>query len=186
MPGSSGLIGWMGWTRALRDRIRFASVGGPARVSEQLRAQYLALGSVQSSDIDTAFVACDGDVWKEMPEFGPTLGVQATRSVMVCRGNLTGGGRDRVGRARGRGHRPDAWRSDLRFSVIRASGEGGMPRFKDAPLTGGFDVRPAPKDATAPYKFFELADVGLSVVDDEEGLVVAEVKPGTPFGSQAA
>jgi hypothetical protein len=53
----------------------------------------LALGPIRTSRIDTAFVACDGDIWKyiwnQMPEEGPTLGVPTARGIVVCRGNYT-------------------------------------------------------------------------------------------------
>jgi hypothetical protein len=162
------------------DRIRFASVAGPTWLSMP-GGQYLVLGSVRANRIDTAFVACDGGVWHEMPEFGPTLGVRTTGSVVVCRGNVTAG--DLIASVvLVDGDIDLTMASDLRFSVIRATGEIRMPKFKDAPLTGAL-IQAHAKDATSPYKFFELADVGLTVVDDEEGLVVAEVKPGTPFGA---
>ena len=42
------------------------------------------------------------------------------------------------------------------------------------------------KDATAPFKFFELADVGLRVAppadEDAKGLTAEEVRPDAPFG----
>ncbi len=98
----------------------------------------------------------------------------------MCRGNFTG--------ARAVGASVllvdgdiDLTQTDrLHDRLIRASGEIRLPK----------DVKPQnctieahAKNATPPYRFFELADVGLSVADDEEGLVVTTVKADTPFGT---
>lgn len=64
--------------------------------------------------------------------------------------------------------------------VIRATGDIRIPKnVKPVNCTIEANV----KNATAPYKFFELADVGVSLADDEEGLVVTAVKANTPFGN---
>jgi hypothetical protein len=161
------------------SRIRFASVGGPARLSRSY-GQYLVLGPVQASGIDTAFVACDGDVWHEMSEFGVPLGTRTLLGVVVCRGNVTAD-EVRASVLLVDGDIDLTMASELSDSLIRASGEIRLPKF--ALRNENCKIEAHAKDATAPYKFFELADVGLSVVDDEEGMVVAEVKPGTPFGN---
>jgi hypothetical protein len=154
--------------------INFASVGGPAKLS-RADGRYLVLGPVEGS-IDYAFVACDGGI-------GDRNGVLRARdSVVVCRSNVTAvmvidsvllvdGDIDltRAGEDGG-----------IRNSLIRATGEIRMPKGRK-PENCTIEARV--KDATSPYKFFELADVGLSVVAAKEGVVVAGVKPDTPFGN---
>ena len=54
--------------------------------------------------------------------------------------------------------------------------------FQEGVTPAGCTIEAGAKDATAPYKFFELSDVGLSVIDSDEGLLVTAVKAGTPFG----
>jgi S1-C subfamily serine protease len=70
---------------------------------------------------------------------------------------------------------------ELVDGLIRATGKIIPPKNKLAKLKN-MKLEEGVKDATAPYKFFELSDVGLSCADDEEGLVVTGVKAGTPFG----
>jgi hypothetical protein len=73
----------------------------------------------------------------------------------------------------------DLTQAMTRNSLIRATGQIHMPK-EHKPKDCRFE--PFVKNATAPYRFFELSDVGLSLADDEEGLVVVSVKPNTPFG----
>jgi S1-C subfamily serine protease len=70
--------------------------------------------------------------------------------------------------------------SELQDSLIRASGEIRLPKGKKP---NNCTIEAHAKDATAPYKFFELADVGLSVAAGKEGVVVTDVKADTPFGN---
>jgi S1-C subfamily serine protease len=99
----------------------------------------------------------------------------------VCRGNFTGGS---VGASvlLVDGDIDLTGADVVRNSLIRASGEILAPKARIGQPVN-CTIEPHAKNATAPYRFFELTDVGLSVVDDEEGMVVAEVKPGTPFGN---
>lgn len=154
--------------------IQFASVGGPVRLSSlELGAQYLVLGPVEARHIRTAFVACDGGIGNR---------VRAIESVVVCRGNFTGElVANSVLLVDGD---IDLTKADFRgVSLIRATGEIRLPKnnaVDSQPQNS--DIKAHVKDATAPYKFFEFADVGLSLADDEEGLVTTAVKSGTPFG----
>jgi hypothetical protein len=162
------------------DFIRFASVGGPVRLRELARGgRYLALGSVQTRRIETAFVACDGDVWNEMPQFGPSLGVATGLGIVVCRGNYTA---SMVGESvlLVDGNIDLTHANRIKGSLIRASGEIALPPDV-VPLNCKIEAHA--KNPTAPYKFFEVSDVGLSLADDEEGLVVTGVKASTPFGN---
>jgi hypothetical protein len=158
----------------LQDVVQFASVGGPVRLSSlDHGAQYLVLGPVEARKITTAFVACDGGIGNR---------TWIACSVVVCRGNFTGelvG--DSVLLVDGD---IDLTRAEFfRTNLIRATGEIRLPKnnaVDSQPQNS--DIKAHVKDATAPYKFFELPDVGLSLADDEVGLVVTAVKPGTPFG----
>jgi hypothetical protein len=159
-------------------RIRFASIGGPAKIPRG-GGQFLVLGPVQANTIDTAFVACDGEVWNEAPEFGPTLGVTTARSIVVCRGNFTGASLVGASVLLADGNIDLTRTHFLTSCLIRASGEVYLRRdTKPQNCT----IEAHAKDAMAPYKFFELSDVGLLLADDEEGLVVTGVKAGAPFG----
>jgi hypothetical protein len=154
------------------EHIGFASVAGPARLSMPGGGRYLILGPVEATTIGCAFVACDSGISSK-------TGVRTTWSVIVCRGNITCSavmqsvllvdGDVDLTRA-----------DDLRNSLIRATGEIRLPRGE---MPTGCTIEAGAKDATAPYKFFELPDVGLSVVNNEEGLLVTAVKDDTPFGN---
>jgi S1-C subfamily serine protease len=161
------------------DHIKFASVGGPVQLfGLKEGGQFLVLGSVQANTINTAFVACDGGI-------SSPRGTQVARGIVVCRGNvvardvgasvlLVDGDVDLTGA------------KALRDCLIRATGEirlpkGGIPKDERPPAACTIEAHA--KDATAPYKFFELADVGLSMTAGKEGLVVTAVKPDTPFGN---
>src|SRR5262249_54562264 len=74
----------------------------------------------------------------------------------------------------------DYGRFKIQDSLIRASGEIRIP--KNAKVVNS-TIQPYAKNPTAPYKFFALSDVGLSLIDDEEGLVVGDVNKDTPFGN---
>jgi hypothetical protein len=159
--------------------ILFASVGGPARIPQR-GGQYLVLGPVRTRTIDTAFVACDGDVWNETREFGGILGVRCGMAILVCRGNFTGATvvGDSVLLVDGD---IDLTRTvKPKNCLIRASGE---IRLDKGVKPDGCTLEARAKNPTAPYRFFELADVGLALADDEEGLVVAAVKGDTPFAA---
>ncbi len=124
--------------------------------------------------IRRAFVACDGEV-------GSTF--STTVSVVVCRGNFRGAG---AGVASVvllvEGDIDLTQAQTIRDSLIRASGEIRLPKAKDAqPLNCKIEAQA--KNATAPYKFFDLADVGLSLADEKQARVVTAVKAETPFGN---
>jgi predicted metalloprotease with PDZ domain len=99
-------------------------------------------------------------------------------SLAVCRGNFIGSSAlDSVILVDGD---IDLTRSsDLRNSLIRATGEIRLPR---GVKPQNCDIQAHAKNATVPYKFFELADVGLSAGSHEKGVAVAAVKANTPFG----
>jgi hypothetical protein len=167
-------------TPAMNDVIRFASVAGPVRLpSLRFGGRYLALGPVQTRTIDCAFLACEGDVWNEAPEFGKPVGIATSRCVVICRGKFTAANFVYASVMLVDGDIDLTEAGRIRSSLIRASGEIRLPKgYSPESCT----IEAHAKDATAPYKFFELSDVGLSLADDEEGLVVVGVKPGTPFG----
>ncbi len=159
--------------------ITFASVAGPIRHSLANMGRFLALGPVQAGQIRYSFLGCEGDIGNGTTEQGRPRGVSLAVSVVVCRGNFYG---------REIGHAVILVDGDIDLtsasrvgdSLIRASGEIRLPKnVKPVNCT----IEAHAKNATAPYKFFELADVGLSLADDEEGLVVREVKADTPFGN---
>lgn len=155
--------------------IRFASVAGPAKLWMTEGGRYLTLGPVEAAvgSIGGTFVAADGGISAKNGGACRTIS-----SVVVCRGTF-------VGRDVGAsvllvdGDIDLTTAGALRYSLIRATGEIRLPRGvvpTDCTIEAGV------KDATAPYKFFELADVGLSVAGDD-GVLVTAVKDGTPFGN---
>jgi hypothetical protein len=124
------------------------------------------------------FVVCDGgfDNWDSEPTWGGT-----STAFIACRGNFRGGNVfSSVLLVDGDVELFDHGAGQVRDSLIRASGEIHIP--KSIKLVNS-TIEAHAKNPTAPYKFFELSDMGLSLVDDEEGLVVADVKPNTPFGN---
>ena len=157
--------------------VTFASVAAPIRLEITYFGRYFVLGSVRVINLETAFLACDGDVWNQWND--APVGVRTGQSMVVCRGNFRG--RD-VGSAvvLADGDIDLSGSSIIKNCLIRASGEIRLPP-NVAPVNCTIEAHA--KNATAPYKFFELADLGLSVADDEEGLVVISAKADTPFGN---
>ena len=153
--------------------IRFASVAGPARLSLPRGGRYLVLGPVEAGEIGSAFVAADGGIsHKDMRSCRIAL------SVVVCRGTFVG--RAVVGSVvLVDGDIDLTSANDLRYSLIRATGEIRLPK---GGTPDGCTIEAGAKDATAPYTFFALSDVGLSVIDNDAGLLVTAVKADTPFG----
>jgi hypothetical protein len=167
------------------DGYPVVSVAG--RVTMQLdgRGRFFALGPFQATGpkMRDTFAVCDGECYNG----GHLLEYQSWRdtftSFVVCRGNFRGGtgvsasvllvdGDIELFR--------DSRNDLIKDSVIRASGEIRIPKGVQVVNS---TIEPHAKNATAPYKFFELSDVGLALADDEEGLVVAGVKADTPFGA---
>jgi hypothetical protein len=107
------------------------------------------------------------------------LGVTMAMSVIVCRGSITG---SRINNSvlLVDGDIDLSGSPELKESLIRASGEIRLPKGYGPE---NCKIEAHAKDATAPYKFFELSDVGLRLADDEEGLVVRDVKADTPFAN---
>ncbi len=170
------------------DIIAFASVAGPAEVPWLRSGYYFTLGPVGTREALHSVTVCADGLFGIASQFERPGGVRLAGSFVVCRGDVV---------------IPDAVVShsillvdgdidmsrsaELTNCTIRASGRIHLPK-DHKPLAK--DGKPAnctieahAKNATAPYKFFELADVGLSLADDEEGLVVTGVKADTPFGN---
>jgi hypothetical protein len=140
---------------------------------------YFALGPVHASLLQFSFLCCEGAIGNGSTDTGIPLGIRLGISVVVCRGNFCG---HEVGDAilLVDGDIDLSRATNLKDSLIRASGEIRLPKgYKPVNCT----IEAHAKNATAPYKFFELSDVGLSLADDEEGLVVRTVKADTPFGN---
>ncbi|MCI0705090.1 MAG: PDZ domain-containing protein [Planctomycetia bacterium] len=169
---------WDRWPAA----VQFASIAGPTELPSWADGgPYFILGSVNAFRIHYMFLACDGEVWKGITGKGVPRPVPTGGSVVVCRGNFRG---EVVGSAvvlvEGDIDLHAGPDETIKDSLIRASGAIRLaPKLKPVNCT----IEANAKNATAPYKFFELADVGLSLADDEEGLVVSAVKPNSPFGN---
>jgi hypothetical protein len=159
--------------------ITFASVLGPVQHVFLSGGRYLALGPVEAASVRSSFVACDGDIGNGTTTLGTPLSTQMVHCVVVCRGTV------RLDSALEAVILVDGdidfhHSAEAKNSLIRASGEIRLPKFgKPENCT----IEANAKDATAPYKFIEFADVGLRLADDEEGLIVRDVKPNTPFGN---
>jgi PDZ domain-containing protein len=187
---SQELVSQVGWS-IRTDRwwkfpqskfVSFASIAGPAWFGgfHGAPSRAFVLAPVQASRPQRCpFVVCDGEFYhgdsymESSPEWSPTNG-----SFVVCRGNFrassVGGSVLLVD------GNVELFGGGVRDSLIRASGEITIP--KNAKVVNS-TIEPQKKNATAPYKFFELSEVGLSVADDEEGMVVAAVTANTPFGN---
>ena len=116
------------------------------------------------------------------PESGIShISLHTTSSVVVCRGNDTGTSGTVLGPVVPVDDEIDLTRAGNRQnSPIRASGEMRSPKNlqpKNCTIDAGA------MNATATYKFFELLDVGLSVADNDKGLLVTMAKGDTPFGN---
>jgi hypothetical protein len=155
--------------------IRFASVGGPALLARTTGGRFLVLGPVKAEGIGEAFVAADGGISSP-----GTDGCQTSWGVIVCRGNFVGGTVVKSVILVDGDVDLTGMENDIEDSLIRATGTIRLP-VGVKPV--GCTIQAGVKDATAPYKFFELSDVGLSVVDDDKGLLVTSVKADTPFGN---
>lgn len=167
----------------VNDPIQFASVGGPVALSNfRYGGTLLALGSFRASDIDYAFIACDGSVWDQdvRADLPRETGIRLVRSVVACRGHFTGVADMHSSVLLAEGDIDLTQTHRIHNCLIRAGGE--IHLRKDVKITN-CTIEGRAARATAPYQFFELAEVGLSVADDEEGLVVREVAPNTPFGT---
>lgn len=100
-----------------------------------------------------------------------TRGDVAGPSISLASSVILAGGDVTVGRA-----------CSLKNSTIIAGGKVTMPKPE---RVENCIIKENVKNPTAPFTFFELADVGLSVgtpAKDAKGLPVAEVKADTPFG----
>jgi hypothetical protein len=182
--------GGSGVWRFRSDRLRlggmpsiiFASVAGPIDMWDCPGGYYFTLGEAKACNFRCSVLVCDGGLgpwWEENGEVarGPSI----RGCFVVCRSQVI--------------VRPASISSstllvdgDIDIShlrhvedcVIRASGEVRLkPGYEPKRCT----IEEHAKNVTAPYKFFELADVGLALVDDEEGLTVSGLKAGTPFGN---
>jgi len=173
------------WLSTRNNKIAFASVAGSITVSGVQSGYFFTLGGLSAKSLTYTVVVCEGGlVGREHLEVvsGPDW---IGGSFVVCRGNVeipTAGVASSVILVDG--DVDLSMSTHLQNVVVRASGEIRLPkeirakRGKPEKLV----IEAHVKNPTAPYKFFELTDVGLSLVDDEEGLVVADVKPDTPFG----
>jgi hypothetical protein len=127
-------------------------------------------------------VICHGDV-KPLREYGREALIQMVEAVLVTRGDVTG---------------PS---SDLHSSVILAGGNvtlghgcnltnstilaGGKVTIPKSATVKNCVIKENVKNPTAPFTFFEVADVGLTLGTAAKGakdLPVADVTPDTPFG----
>lgn len=160
----------------------FACLSGCARYEISMLGYTLALGDCEGLFVQTAVVLSCGtwayrrDGWgqRQWP-------VTASDSVLVFREHL------RVQTASLHnvvllvdGDITIAASANLTNCIIRATGDIHLPKGREVK---NCTIEPRAKNATAPYRFFELTDVGLSVADDEEGMVVRAAKPNTPFGN---
>ncbi len=166
--------------------LAFASVAGRVRRAELGGGYFFALGRVDVSMLQSAFLICDGSVDGYWPRRGDVQLPEPVNSFVVCRGNFSAGAfvSNSVLLVDGD---VDLEQATVRNCLIRASGKIRLPKdhkpgAKDGKPTN-CTIEAHAKNATAPYTFFELSDVGLSLADDEEGLVVTSVKADTPFGN---
>ncbi len=174
------------WKPPSAAYVAFASVVGPAWLdSGDALGRFFVLGPVQALPSATGylFLACDSEFYNGSSSPGFQGWGRLGPSFVVCRGNFRGGS---VGQSvvlvDGDVELFEGPKGECRVveSLIRASGEIRMPNNAKVAFS---TVEAHAKNPTAPYKFFELAEVGLSVADDEEGLTVTDVKAETPFGN---
>jgi hypothetical protein len=156
-------------------------LGAPTFLGSRMGGYHFVLGAVRASKLMYVFLGCDGDVWNGTEVEGFKAGVQTSQCVVVCRGNFTAS--NVVGRAvvLVDGDVDLTNTDELDNSLIRATGRITPPKNQMA-QRNNTKLEEHARDATSPYSFFELSDVGLSFADDEEGLVATGAKAGTPFG----
>lgn len=160
----------------------FACLTGSARHEISMRGYSFTLGDCDAQLASGAVVLSCG-TWPCQPDgWGQTWRtMSATDSVLVFRNPI------RVLTASLHkvillvdGDITIAASANLTHCIIRATGDIHLPKGREVK---NCTIEPRAKNATAPYRFFELTDVGLSVADDEEGMVVRAAKPNTPFGN---
>jgi|GEM_PF-3191322 len=167
------------------NTLAFASVGGPIFGGFSTGVLHFALGSIEAFHYSGSFVFFEGRLSGGSSADGRTTpAIPLDRCVVVGRGDLVGASADQSiilvdgdidlstvmvppGKV-------------IRNSLIRASGEIRLPKNL---MLENCTIESHAKNPTAPYRLFELEDCGLSLADDEEGLVVKKVRPGSPFGN---
>jgi hypothetical protein len=159
----------------LPTQISLASVDGPVR-SWGRSTFVLALGPVRASALNRAFVACTEGVNWDVPNRAEP---STNWSVVVCRGAFVGRSNVFASVILVDGDIDLTGVRDLKDSLIRATGNIQLPKnVKPVNCT----IAANAKDATAPYKFFAPADVGVTVASAKGGVTVTAVAPKTPFG----
>jgi hypothetical protein len=158
----------------------FASVAGPCTMWESSGGYYFTLGETIARNLLCSVLVCDGGVSGWLDEAtGVPGGPRTVGCFVVCRGNVVIRASVSYSTLLVDGD-VDLSKGGVENSVIRASGE---VRLKPGYEPKNCTIEEHAKNVTEPYKFFELADVGLSFSDDEEGLTVSGLKAGTPFGN---
>lgn len=168
-----------------RRFIIFASVAGHIRGSDLKGGYFFALGPVDTGGLGCAVVVCDGAMegFSYFDRNGDPARVRLSTvsgSIVVCRGYFRAQGFLAGSMLLVEGDVEILDNTTIKNCLIRATGNIHIP--KDCKQVNSA-IEPNVKNATAPYKFFELADVGVSLADDEEGLVVTAVKANTSFGN---
>lgn len=161
----------------------FASVNGPISDLWLRDAYFYSLGPVYTARVESVCALCDGPIevrrliHREQPRYGA---IYVSNCFLACRGEVQTISNVYNSVLAVDGDIDLSHASEIKNSLIRASGEIRLPP-KVKPENCKIEAHA--KTATAPYKFFELSDVGLSLADDEEGLVVTNAKAETPFGN---
>jgi hypothetical protein len=165
--------------------IALAAIRGPISQPYLFNGYLFSLDSISlvNNGLGGSVALCDGDFTPPVPGQPRREPRGVSHSLIVCRGNVTGpyfGVGNAVILAGGDVHLEHT--HQLRDSAILAGGTVHMPKrgkITNCRIEGNL------KDATAPFKFFELADVGVKVAkpakDGGKGLAVDAVTPDTPF-----
>ena len=152
--------------------------------SERLyRSSLLTLDSARiGREAVQSVIVCHGD-FQSRPETGFAYLSRIRESIIISRGNVVGsngeirssvilGGRDvEIGPG-----------CRLKDSTIIAGGKVTIPK---SATVENCVIKENVKNPTAPFTFFEVADVSLALgtpAKDAKGLPVGDIKPDTPFG----
>jgi hypothetical protein len=163
------------------ERIVFASVAGPIMKTWYQPGYYFALGEVSAKTIGYVCLVADGGLIGVSEADNVVRGPHHISGFIACRGHAVIPRAEVINAVLLVDGDIDLSQSGwIENSTIRASGEIRLkPGYKPVNCTIASRV----KNPTDPYRFFSLADVGVSLVDDEEGLVVESVIADTPFGN---
>ena len=168
-----------------RAPIIFAAARGQIRTRDIVRGTFFTQDAFSCQEAITfSLVICDSSPWYMEP--GRRIGgpLSVLDSLIICRGNYSGPIVNIAGSVILVGGDADLSETDtIENSTILVRGKVKMAK---KPVLKNAKIEENVPDALAPFKFFELADVGVEVATpekDRKGVPVAAVRAETPFAA---